>query len=165
MSVSFPTASGGATYDPSTYLSSPAAAIADPVDAVNLSSVGAPSPVTAAAATSSTSPSSTSTTTTTSPSTSSGTTAATSSSTASTASALKQEYQNFETDNVQYLLESTFGASTALDQASVAFGSQAAISATTNATLGVLSQAAGLQNPTTLAFDSSSTGSTIDTSA
>jgi len=242
MSVSFPSAPGGASYDPSTYLSNPAAAIADPVDSVDLTSVGKPPAVTASTAASATpstpassggtsnagtsnagasgygtgnnslsslygtgnsgtanaatsnlssllDPSNASTsnsitsnlagylnpTANGNPSTgaskSTGSSTATSAAaSASNASAWQQEYQNFLTDNTEYLLENTFGSSTALDQPSAAFGSSAAISAITNSTLGVLSQAAALQNPQTLAFSesstgASSTGSTVDTTA
>jgi len=238
MSVSFPSASGGASYDPSAYLSSPAAAIPDPVDTVDLTSIGRPPAVTAASIASSAStttpassnastsnygtgnnslsslygtgnsagsgtansatsnlaslldppssstsnsitsnlagylnptangnPSSPATTTTPSSSATSSADAAS----ASNASAWQQEYQNFLADNTTYLLENTFGASSAIDQPSAAFGSAAAISAITNSTLGVLSQAAALQNPQTLAFQepstSSSTGGTVDTTA
>jgi hypothetical protein len=89
---------------------------------------------------------------------------------ASNATAWQQEYRNFLTDNTEYLLENTFGSSTALDQPSAAFGSTAAINAITIANLGVLTQAAALQNPQTLAFNESSTGAastggTVDTTA
>jgi len=48
MSVSFPSASGGATYDPTSYLSNAAAAIANPADTVDLTSVGKPPAVSTA---------------------------------------------------------------------------------------------------------------------
>jgi len=241
MSVTFPSASGGASYDPSTYLTNPAAAVADPVDTVDLTSIGKPAAVTAASAATSTS---TTTPATSSASTSNGstsnygtgnnslsslygtgnsgtansgtansatsnlaslldptntstsnsitnnlagylnptangnpsspstsTTSASSSNassdaaSASNATSWQQEYENFLSDNTEYLLENTFGSSTALDQPSAAFGSTAAINAVTNSTLGVLSQAAALQNPQTLAFQESSTGNTVDTTA
>jgi hypothetical protein len=232
MSVSFPSASGGASYDPSTYLTNPASGIADPVDTVDLTSVGRPPAVTSATSSpAATSPSSASTanaspstygtgnnslsslygtgnagtsnagssnlaalldppnastsnsitsnlagylnpTANGNPSSPSSTTAPSTSSDAATASNAKswqQEYQNFLADNTTYLLENTFGASTALDQPAAAFGSSAAINAITNSTLGVLSQAAALQNPQTLAFQepssSSATGGTVDTTA
>jgi hypothetical protein len=243
MSVSFPSASGGASYDPSTYLSSPAAAIPDPVDTVDLTSIGRPPAVTAASIASSastTTPASSNAATSNGPTSNYGTgnnslsslygtgnsagsgtansatsnlaslldppssstsnsitsnlagylnptangnpsspastttpsssaTASADAASASNASAWQQEYQNFLADNTTYLLENTFGASSAIDQPSAAFGSSAAISAITNSTLGVLSQAAALQNPQTLAFQepstSSSTGGTVDTTA
>jgi len=219
MSVSFPSASGGASYDPSTYLSNPASAVADPVDAVDLTSVGKPPAVTASSAATSTAnttassaatsnagtsnagtsnlsslldPSNSSTsnsitsnlagylnpTANGNPSTGASTTTSSASSTnassdaasASNATAWQQEYRNFLTDNTEYLLENTFGSSTALDQPSAAFGSTAAINAITIANLGVLTQAAALQNPQTLAFNESSTGAastggTVDTTA
>jgi hypothetical protein len=236
MSVTFPSASGGASYDPSTYLTNPAAAVADPVDTVDITSIGKPPAVTAASAstgTSTTTPASSSasagngstsnygtgnnslsslygtgnsgtansatsnlaslldpTNTSTSnsitnnlagylnptangnpssPSTSttsaSNSNASSDAASASNATSWQQEYENFLSDNTEYLLENTFGSSTALDQPSAAFGSTAAINAVTNSTLGVLSQAAALQNPQTLAFQESSTGSTVDTTA
>jgi hypothetical protein len=236
MSVSFPSASGGASYDPSTYLTNPASAVADPVDTVDLTSIGKPAPVTAASAASATpassdaatsnastgnygtgnnslsslygtgnsnagtansatsnlaallDPSSSSTSNSitsnlhgylnptangnpSSPSTSSttNTNASSAAASASNAKSWQQEYENFLADNTTYLLENTFGASTALDQPAAAFGSPAALTAITNSTLGVLSQAAALQNPQTLAFhepsSSSSTGGTVDTTA
>jgi hypothetical protein len=231
MSVSFPSASGGASYDPSTYLSNTAAAIADPVDTVDLTSIGKPAAVTAASGSSSSTatpasssastsnygtgnnslgslygtgnsgtsnagtsnlaalldPTNTSTSnsitsnlhgylnptangnpsipaSTATPSTS-GTTASSAAASASNATSWMQEYENFLSDNTEYLLENTFGSSSALDQPSAAFGSPAAITAITNANLGVLSQAAALQNPHTLAFQEPSTGSTVDTTA
>jgi len=236
MSVTFPSASGGASYDPSTYLTNPAAAVADPVDTVDITSIGKPPAVTAASASTGTStttqasssasagngstsnygtgnnslsslygtgnsgtansatsnlaslldPTNTSTSNSitnnlagylnptangnpSSPSTSttsaSSSNASSDAASASNATSWQQEYENFLSDNTEYLLENTFGSSTALDQPSAAFGSTAAINAVTNSTLGVLSQAAALQNPQTLAFQESSTGNTVDTTA
>jgi len=233
MSVSFPSASGGASYDPSSYLTNPAAAVADPVDTVDLTSIGRPPAVTANSTASSTStatpasstgstsnygtgnnslsslygtgnsgtsnagtansatsnlaslldPPNTSTSNSitnnlagylnptpngnpSSPSTStSSSNASSDAASASNAKSWQQEYENFLSDNTEYLLENTFGSSTALDQPSAAFGSTAALNAITSSTLGVLTQAAALQNPQTLAFQESGTGSTVDTTA
>jgi len=141
MSVSFPSASGGASYDPNTYLTNPLAAIPDPTDTVvDPTNVGSPAaPAASTASTLSTSSGGTATTGTT------GSTAPTTPS-ATTATAIQQQYENFNAYNTEALLTYTFGGSTALDQPAEPFGSQALINATTQATLGVLAQATSLQD-------------------
>ena len=78
------------------------------------------------------------------------------------ASAYRTEYQTLATADAQELINGSFGSSTAANQPSATFGSQALISATTANTVNVLAQFAAFQD---VGYQTAATEQTAATAA